>query len=222
MDTKFQKKHESDMTSREKRELEREKLASMNGKEKLEYILSYYKLHIAAVIGVIFLIIGIGVWIDDMQDESMLYAAVINGTGLDTALMEEFQVQQKDQNRHHQYVLDTSIVFSGQQESQQMDYASRVKMTSLEGARTVDLYICPKSLYQEYASEEGALLSVEKVMGAEFVAEHPDICEKDAIRVENSEILKKYGYENSEPAYLIVFYYTKHPQIVAEFVRFII
>ena len=34
MDTKFQKKHESDMTSKEKRELERQKLSSMTGKEK--------------------------------------------------------------------------------------------------------------------------------------------------------------------------------------------
>ena len=49
MDTKFQKKHESDMSRKEKRELEREKLASMSGNEKLEYILSYYKFHIAAL-----------------------------------------------------------------------------------------------------------------------------------------------------------------------------
>ncbi len=34
MDTKFQKKHESDMTKKEKRELEREKLASMTGKAR--------------------------------------------------------------------------------------------------------------------------------------------------------------------------------------------
>ena len=47
MDTKFQKKHESDMTGKEKRELERQKLASMNGKEKAEYIFSYYKFHLA-------------------------------------------------------------------------------------------------------------------------------------------------------------------------------
>ena len=38
MDTKFQKKHESDMTKKEKRELEREKLASMDRKGKAEYI----------------------------------------------------------------------------------------------------------------------------------------------------------------------------------------
>ncbi|MEG1291041.1 MAG: hypothetical protein RSD28_01940 [Lachnospiraceae bacterium] len=41
MDTKFQKKHESDMTKKEKRELEREKLASMSKKQKLEYVVTY-------------------------------------------------------------------------------------------------------------------------------------------------------------------------------------
>ena len=76
MDTKFQKKHESDMTKKEKRELEREKLASMGGSEKAEYILSYYKFHIAAVAGLIVLIVGIGMWIDSFRNETMLYAAV--------------------------------------------------------------------------------------------------------------------------------------------------
>ena len=54
MDTKFQKKYESDMTGKEKRELERQKIASLHGMEKLEYILVYYKFHIAAVVFVFF------------------------------------------------------------------------------------------------------------------------------------------------------------------------
>ena len=143
MDTKFQKKHESDMTKKEKRELEREKLASMGGSEKAEYILSYYKFHIAAVAGLIVLIVGIGMWIDSFRNETMLYAAVINGKELDAGMMEHFQAYRGDDNRRHKYVLDTSVAFLGQDSSGELDYASQMKMVTLTGAGTADVFICP-------------------------------------------------------------------------------
>lgn len=222
MDTKFQTKHESDMTEKEKRELEREKLASMNGKEKLDYIFSYYKLHIAAVLIVILLAVGIGVWIDDLQDENMLYTVIINAADMDTAMMEEFRNIREDEKRHHKYILDTSIVISEQNNSVDLDYASRMKLTTLTGANTADIFICPEDLYQEYSGEEGTLLSIADLMGEAFVSAHADICEKDAIRVEDSAVLQKYGYPGSEPAYLVVFYYSKHQDVAADFINFLV
>lgn len=222
MDTKFQTKHESDMTKKEKRELEREKLASMNGKEKTEYILSYYKFHIAAVIIVILLAVGIGIWIDDFQDENIIYAAIINATDMDTAMMDDFRNLRKDEERHHKYILDTSIVISEQNDSAELDYASRMKLTTLVGGNTADIYICPEEVYREYSGEEGTLISIADLMGEEFVSDHTDICEEDAVRVENNATLQKYGYQSSKPAYLIVFYYSKHQEVVADFINFLV
>lgn len=222
MDTKFQKKHESDMTKKEKRELERAKLASMNGKEKTEYILAYYKLHIAVLIGIVLLAIGIGVWMDDLQDETILYVAVINGTELDTAMMEDFRALRKDTERHNKYMLDTSIVISDQNEFAELEYASRMKLTTLVGGETADIYICPEDLYQEYSGEEGALLPLEKLMDEEFIASHKDICRKDAVRVENSQVLEEYGYQKNGAAYLVVFYYAHHQDAAADFIRFLV
>ena len=150
MDTKFQKKHESDMTKKEKRALEREKLASMNGKEKAEYILAYYKLHIAAIFGCILLVAGIAMWIDGFQNETMLYVAVINGRELDAGVMEEFREFREDGERRHLYVLDNSAVSSSQSGSDELDYASQMKIATMVGANTSDVYICPESMYQEY------------------------------------------------------------------------
>lgn len=222
MDTKFQTKHESDMTDKEKRELEREKLASMKGKEKVEYILTYYRMHIAAVVIIILLAVGIGVWIDDLQDETMLYAAIINATDMDTALMDDFRELRKDEDRHHKYILDTSIVLSQQNDSADLDYASKMKLTTLVGANTVDVYICSEELYQLYAEEEGSLVAIADLMGEEFVSAHKDICEENAIRVEDSRVLKQYGYQSEEPAYLIVFHYSKHQDVAADFIDFIL
>lgn len=219
MDTKFQKKHESDMTSKEKRELEREKLTSMNGKEKLEYILTYYKLQIALIVGAILLVIGIGKWIDSFFDETVLYAAIVDGRNMDARIMEEFQAYREDENKRHKYVLDTSVAFS---DSGEMDYATNMKMVTLVGANTADIFICPESVYQEYSGEENFLVPVKKLMGEEFVAAHEDICEEDAVRVENSEMLEKYGYQSNGAAYFIVFQYSKNQDTAADFVKFLL
>ena len=60
------------------------------------------------------------------------------------------------------------------------------------------------------------------MVGEEFVAAHKEICEKDAVRVEGSEVLEKYGYQNSEPAYLIVFGYSGRQEVAADFIRFLV
>ena len=50
-----QKRYESDMTPKEKRELERKKLKQMTAGQKLEYIWAYYKPHMAVALGIILL-----------------------------------------------------------------------------------------------------------------------------------------------------------------------
>lgn len=222
MDTKFQKKHESDMTGKEKRELEREKLASMNGREKAEYILTYYKLHIAVLLGGILLVAGIVMWVDSFQNETMLYVAAINGRELDAGIMEEFKEFRGDGERRHQYVLDTSAVSLGQEGSDGLDYASQMKIATLVGANTADVFICPESIYREYAKEENFLSPMEGLLGQEFISSHKEDFEKDAVRVENSEKLKQYGYQGTEPAYLIVFQYSGHQEVAADFIKFLL
>ena len=49
-------RYESDMTRKEKMQLEKEKLSKMNFKEKLAYIWEYYKAVIFGIIAVIFII----------------------------------------------------------------------------------------------------------------------------------------------------------------------
>ena len=50
----------------------------MSRQDKLWYIWEYYKFHIAAVIGVIFLIYIIGTSIYNSTKETMVYCAVVN------------------------------------------------------------------------------------------------------------------------------------------------
>lgn len=223
MDTKFQKKHESDMTSKEKRELEREKLASMHGLEKVEYILAYYKLHIVAVIALIFAVIGIFIWVDDLKDENYIYVSVVDATTEGENFIEDFREFVGDEEEHHKYVLDTGIFqstnFSGQKT---LDQSANMKLTALVGSGELDVLICPESIYKLYSDEEeDGLYPISELMGEEFVAEHADVCIRDAILVEDNSVLEKYGLSIEEPAYLIVFRNSKHPEIAKELINFL-
>ncbi len=222
MDTKFQKKHESDMTSKEKRELEREKLASMHGWERLEYILVYYKFHIAVVLILILGVFGITRWVDNMKDENYLYVTVVDATTEGENFMEDFRASLGDEEEHHKYLLDTSVFRTENLDGDKvLNYNEQMKLTTLVAAGTVDVLICPKENYEMYTGEEGVVYQMSDLMGEAFVAEHADICMEDAILIEDNAVLEKYGLLPEEPAYLIVFQYTKHPEEAKAFIEFL-
>lgn len=223
MDTKFQKKHESDMTAKEKRELEREKLASMHGKEKIEYILSYYKFHIGVVILLILLAVGVTQWIDDFKDENYIYATVINAPKESKDIMKDFRKSLGDEEEHHKYVLDTDVFLTRQKPDQEpsLDYTAQMKLSTQVGAASLDLMICPKTVYDMYTGQD-MLYNISDLMGEDFVEEHKDICTSDAIMVQDNEVLNKYNLLlGNEDMYLIVFQYSEHPEIDKEFVEFL-
>lgn len=222
MDTKFQKKHESDMTRKEKRELEREKLASMHGLEKAEYILAYYKYHILGLILIVLAIVGIIKWAGTLKNEDYLYAMIVNAPEGETAIMDDFREEIGDDDKYHQYSIDTSIFLMENAEGEQvLDSSAQMKLTTLVGAQVVDVLICPKDVYESYRSGD-VLYQMKDLMGEEFVTEHKDTCLEDAILIEDSATLEKYGLLPNEPSYIIVFGYAKYPEVVKEFVDFVV
>lgn len=207
------------MTRKEKRELEHEKLASMTIKEKIEYILSYYKYHMVGIAALIALAVGIVMWVDRLQDETLLYVAVIDAPGSGGTIMEDFRESIKDTDEHNQYLLDTSI-YLGNEEGGQAEYTSQMKLTTLVGAGTVDVFICPETIYQQYREQE-VLSPIAGIMGQDFVEKHKEDCEEYALRIEDNKVLESYGLKGEEAGYLIVLAYTEHPRQVKQFVEFI-
>ena len=77
-------KYESDMTRQEKRQQEREKIASMNWGQRIDYFFTYYKW----VLVVIAFIIMMGAFVRQMyislQEEEMLNLMIMNAERVDT------------------------------------------------------------------------------------------------------------------------------------------
>ena len=136
-----QKRYESDMTPKEKMELERKKLKQMTAGQKLEYIWAYYKPHMAVALGIILLIVFIGQMIYRSQFDTVFYAAIINGTAGDgEALAEDFKNYTGDTDKYHEYTIDNSMYLMKDQE----DYQMVMKLSTIIGAQQVDVLIAPE------------------------------------------------------------------------------
>ena len=73
----MQKKHESDLTRKEKWQLEREKVASMSWKKRIEYFFTYYKWVLVVAVAVIALgVFGVN-WYKNLQKEELLNVVIV-------------------------------------------------------------------------------------------------------------------------------------------------
>ena len=77
-------KNESDLSKKERRLIEKEKLKGMGPKKKLEYIWMYYKPAIFGVIAVIALIFGIKDYYEQSKIKTVLSMTVVNSMANDT------------------------------------------------------------------------------------------------------------------------------------------
>ena len=76
----MQKKHESDLTRKEKWQLEREKVASMSWKKRIEYFFTYYKWVLVVAVAVIALgVFGVN-WYKNLQKEELLNVVIVNSS----------------------------------------------------------------------------------------------------------------------------------------------
>ena len=79
------------MTGKEKRHLEWEKIKGMTWKQRIGHIWTYYKIHMAVLIGVLLVIGVIGQIIYNSRFETVFQAAILNGgTGDAESMTEDF------------------------------------------------------------------------------------------------------------------------------------
>ena len=199
-----QKRYESDMPPKEKRELERKKLKQMTAGQKLEYIWAYYKPHMAVALGIILLIVFIGQMIYRSQFDTVFYAAIINGTAGDgEALAEDFKNYTGDTDKYHEYTIDNSMYLMKDQE----DYQMVMKLSTIIGAQQVDVLIAPEYKFQEYVEQDGFYPMSELLTDEQQEAYKDDLTEY-GLHVGDSKVLQSFGVD--EDSYMGVLVYSDH------------
>lgn len=210
-----EEKHESDLTAKDKLEIEKQKLGSMNMKQKLEYLWTYYKMWLVVLILIIVCInIGVSI-IQNLRTEELISIAVAD-TDYDTSdeavKMESDLLEYLGTGGGYEKVTVDTSVMSGE------DSSSVMKRTVVMGAGTVDLLICDESMYSSYEEQE-AFRDWEDVLGDAY-EQYAPYMEDGKIDLSKSEKWQEYGLTAYEPVYMAVLGNSEKEDMIRKVLQF--
>lgn len=146
-------KYETDMSKKEKRQREWDKLESLSFWGKIEYIWMYYKawfLILAAAAVIVYL--GVSMY-QGSKENVLLNIAIVGGNSQDTESIQSLEQEVKEwlgaSGKHDTVRVQANIPGDGG------SISSQTALTTLIGANAVDVLICPEDVYNEYAGQGG-------------------------------------------------------------------
>ncbi len=213
-------RYESDMTRKEKMQLEKEKLSKMNFKEKLAYIWEYYKAVIFGIIAVIFIIGTIVNIHENAKYYDLVSIAVVDYAGLQdvSPIEEDLKEALGTGDKYEKVSIDTSYSFGENLEN--ADYNTLMKFTAVIAAQSMDVLICSQAVYDNY-SKDDYFLDLSTLFDEAT-------CEKYGIKAGDTCLdiskLKKYqdmGLTYYEPCYLTVVVNSKNTDNAAKLIEYL-
>ena len=147
-------KHESDLTKKEKRQLEKEKLAGMGLGAKLGYIWAYYKPQMAAIVGVIVLIFAAKDIYDNAQISTALTVMVIDSYGSNQEGAEESveKILGIEDDPYQIATVDESLRTEG--DGSALESYSQMSFTTKVAARAIDVLVGSEIYIDSFANKE--------------------------------------------------------------------
>ncbi len=188
-----EKKHASDLSRKERRLLEKEKLAGMGLGKKLEYIWMYYK---AVIFGVIFLVAAVFIGWDIYQNaqiRNILSVYVVNGGMMDTQPLQDQAMELLAANEKKESVTVNSSL-STDKEGKEFDYTSQMVFVTQLQAGTMDVMVMPEALYETLKKEE-IFMDLTGLLETEIFGAH---LQGDCLQFEREELKDQIplGYDS--------------------------
>lgn len=199
----MEKRYESDRTLKDKLELEKEKLKSMHGKEKLDYIWTYYKAWFFVFV-LLCMIIVTGVQIyQNSKYHYLLEIAVVNSHNIEGGdKAEKIALDAlKSQDSYDRVRFDMTYQLGTDMEN--ADPSLVTKLSTVVTAGELDMMICDKTTYEYYA-KQAMFRPMEELLTGEEREAYGDSMEQYAIRLNNSAALKEMNIVAYEPVYAAV------------------
>ena len=141
-----QKQHESDLTRRERRLLEKEKVKDMGMGAKLEYFWMYYKGVVFGFIGVLLLAYFLKDWYHNAQMKDVLSISVVNSGNLDAeTLSADIKELLGYEDEYSQVTINTNL--TTEPDGKNLDYYAQMAYVTQFQTKSVDVLILPESLY---------------------------------------------------------------------------
>lgn len=211
----LKEKHESDLTKKEKRLLEKEKLKNMGIAGKLEYIWMYYKAAIFGVIGFIALIfIGVDLY-QNAQKETVLSISVFDaGTSNVDTFTEGIRevLELTDENQ----VIEVTSSYVTDASSGGLDYYSQMAFVTQVQAQTLDVVLLSEDACEIYEGE-GYFADLKDLLGEDVYNSFGDSIDTYHLELPQEDIGE--GLELPyEPVYIGVLVNTTNTESAAKWI----
>jgi len=144
-------RHESDLTPKEKRQMEIEKIKSLSFPKKIEHMWAYHKLILASPIILIGLVVFGHGWIQNLRTDQVLNIGISNGFETDIEwLVEVTEERLNIDNPFSEVLIDPHfITVDGDFEMNSMQ-----KFTVMVAAGAMDIFISNPTIYENYRRQE--------------------------------------------------------------------
>lgn len=181
-------KYKSDLTRKERRLQEKEKLKDMGFVAKLQYIWMYYKPVMAGIVAVIVLFfIGRDMY-ENSKMQTLLNISVVNAGDFDTDGYGDAVKEFLGSEDEYEEVAVTTT-FRTNQNGDELDYYTQMAYIAQLQAKSLDVVVLPKPLYENFAKQE-MFADLKEVLDEETYEAFGDQIKGDHIELSGSELSK--------------------------------
>lgn len=203
----MERKHESDLTAKEKRQLEWEKIKGMGWSKRLEYFWTYYKFVLVILAVLIMLISIVHTMITGWRTDTLLSLGIVD---VNYNASEDFEVLRQDLldvlgtgDKYEAVEMDTGLM-SGSE-----DYTSVMKMSTVVAAGGLDIMICGQTTYDDLEGQD-ALQDWETFLGEDYARYEPYMT-NGVIDLSKSDKWKSNEWTFYTPVYAALMYSSENP-----------
>lgn len=211
----LEKRYESDLSRREKYRQQWETIRGLKGRERLEYLWSYYKAVLVVLLALILVIYTVSVMIRGSREHTVLSVVVVDAVQTDDDAAETLAEGLLDMLQTGGEADQVEIVLSVNSLTDEDNIAKlRVALSTVGEA---DLVVCGASVCEEYAAM-GAFADIRELLGdsAEQAERYMTDGQIDLTKCPDS-ILQ--DYVTYEPAYLCVLSHSDRMETAADALR---
>lgn len=208
------RKYERQMSMKERRKFEAEKMQEMTLKEKIEYLWMYYKVYLLIpVVIVALIVVGMQMY-NGMTEKVLLNLAILGGDNIDRTGLEK-EVTELLGTGDKKETVKINANLSGSSD----DYNSNIALSTLIGAEAVDVIICPEEIYEGYAEQNG-FVNLEKILSEEAL--EGGKVQKDAVVLEKSSYMTDKVGVSYEPVYICIMNNAQNEKQAVKFIEMLL
>ena len=142
---------------------------------------------------------------------------VIVGSTLQTTdkVEQEIKDYMKKDKKNDVVTLQTNIP------DDNMGQASTVALSTMVGAETVDVIICPKNVYDHFSGQQAGAIPMKEILGGN-IEKYGDIVREDTIVVNSSKFMKEKLGVLYDEVYMFVVANAPHEEGATKFVQYVL